>query len=562
MIDPMTESRRLLDGEMRSLPHPSPRRSDAAARSIEGDSPAGSARGTKAVVATAAPAATSAAMEILRAGGNAVDAAVAAAWALSVCEPSGSGLGGQTTILIRFPDGAMTVLDGHSRAPAGVSRKSVSREAQRRGHQACTIPSTPVTLNAALEAHGRLPRTLVMAPAVALAQEGFPATRMLRRHVQWCRASLDSADPAGNPFLPGGKPPRRGFMIRQPALARTLKRLSEQGSRDFYEGEIARSIVEDMRRHGGLITLNDLRELGPPATRGTLSISFHGCEVASVPPPGGGLQLLLGLKILEKLDLPRDADSPLWYGVIADVVRAAFQERERWPLRPDEIPPSLLRWLLSDERASEIARAVLSGETRRGPTRAEGPGDTTHLCVADPSGMIVSLTQSIQSLFGAKVMNPELGFFYNNYLCTCPRHHHPSRLGSGAAPQSNVAPTLVTRTTAGGVREPILALGAAGSRRITSSILQVVANVLHRGMPLPDAVDAPRVHATTSGRLMVERRAATPEVLDLLSRRFDPIEIKASRSYAMGGVQAIGIDPAGAWVGSADPRREGTADAI
>jgi gamma-glutamyltranspeptidase/glutathione hydrolase len=501
-------------------------------------------------------------MEMLRAGGNAVDAAVAAAWALSVCEPSGSGLGGQTTILIRFPDGGTAVLDGHSRAPAAVSRKIVSREAQRRGYQACTIPSTPATLDAALEAHGRLPRTLVMAPAVALAEDGFPATRLLRRHVQWCQAALGSTEATASVFLPDGRPPRRGAVIRQPELARTLRRLSEHGSREFYEGAIARSIVEDMRRHGGLISAEDLRDLGPPVARGTVSISFHGYEVASVPPPGGGLQLLLGLKILEKLDLPRNPELPLWYGAIAGVVRAAFLERERWPVHPDEIPLSLMRWFLSDERASEIACAIRSEKDRSGPARAEGPGDTTHLCVADSSGTIVSLTQSIQSLFGAKVMNPELGFFYNNYLCTCPRHRHPSRLDGGAAPQSNVAPTLVSRTTAGGFREPVLALGAAGSRRITSSILQIVANVLHRGMSVQEAIDAPRAHATTSGRLMLERRAATPEILDPLSRRFDPIEIKASRSYAMGGAQAIGRDDSGRWVGVADPRREGTANAI
>jgi len=264
---------------------------------------------------------------------------------------------------------------------------------------------------------------------------------------------------------------------------------------------------------------------------------------------------------LEKLDLPRDPGLPTWIDAIARVTRAVFRERERWPLRPEAIPPSLLRWLTGDERASEIAADIRSGSDLSGPPETEGPGDTTHLCVADASGMVVSLTQSVQSLFGAKVAHRRLGFFYNNYLCTCPRTRHPSRLGSGSAPQSNAAPTLVLRPGPDGGEEPVLALGAAGSRRITSSILQVAAGVLHRGLPLAEAMDAPRVHATSSGRVMLEARAATEEVLHLLSRRFRPIQIKAARSYAMGGVQAILRETGGTWIGAADPRREGTAHA-
>jgi gamma-glutamyltranspeptidase/glutathione hydrolase len=319
-----------------------------------------------------------------------------------------------------------------------------------------------------------------------------------------------------------------------------------------------------MREQGGLITEADLSGCDLPVIRDSISIPYRGHEVLSVPPPGGGLQLLLALRTLEHLDLPERPDPILWVGAIARITRSVFQERERWPIRPERLSPSFMRWLIGEERAKELATEILAGADHSNPPEAEGPGDTTHLCVADAAGMIVSLTQSVQSLFGAKVANRHLGFFYNNYLCTCPRYRHPSRLRGGAAPQSNVAPTIVLgRPIAGGAREPVLAIGAAGSRRITSSVLQVLANVLHRGMPLEEAMDAPRVHATTSGRVMIERTAAGREVQESLARGFRSIDVKAPRSYAMGGVQAIGRDAdSRMWVGCADPRREGACDAI
>jgi gamma-glutamyltranspeptidase/glutathione hydrolase len=512
-------------------------------------------------VATAFPAASEAAMGMLRSGGNAVDAAVAAAWALSACEPSGSGLGGQTTMLIHLPVGRNVVLDGHSHGPSAAGRRTISRGEQRRGPRACTIPSTPATLGAASERFGRLPLQTVMAPAVSLAADGFGVTRLLRKHIQWCQAALTDSDLGRRRFLCDGRAPKVGAILRQPELAQTLERISASGIDDFYRGSIARSLVADMREQGGLITKEDLSGLDLPVAREALSIDHRGYRIVSAPPPGGGVQLLLGLRILAKLGLPEPCDLPLWYASIAQITRAVFREREQWPVRADGTPPSLLAWLVSEERAEEIAGGILAGAPHSDRPAAEGPGDTTHLCVADDSGMVVSLTQSVQSLFGSKVASPRLGFFYNNYLCTCPRYRHPSRLASGATPQSNVAPTMMLRRLPDGALAPVLAIGAAGSRRITSSILQVMANVMHRGMDLAEAMDAPRIHATTSGRVMLERRAATTEVLEALSGSFHPIQIKAARSYAMGGAQAIARDAGGWWTGSADPRREGTADA-
>lgn len=513
-----------------------------------------------AAAATGAGPATKVAVETLRAGGNAVDAAVAAAWALSVCEPSGSGLGGQTTLLIYFPDGKTVVLDGHSRAPAAVSRRTVDRAQQRRGHRATTIPSTPATLGAATRRYGRFSSSAVLQPAIHLAEEGFPVTKLLRQHAKWCRDSLMACPYASQVFLADGRLPKRGSILRQPNLARTLRQLAARGTDDFYRGQLAQDIAKDMTRSGGLLTAADLATCHLPVDREALSTSYHGHRVISIPPPGGGLQVLLGLKVFEALRR-RTRDDSLpggWYAAVAMAIDAVFRERDGWPLHPNALTPSLRSWLLGDERAAEIA-AALQGSHRSPGKGAEEPGETTHLCTVDEEGMIVALTQSVQSLFGAKVANPDLGFFYNNYLCTCPRYRHPSLLGSRAIPQSNAAPTLLL-AECGGQEHPVLALGAAGSRRITSSILQVIANCTDRGLPLPEAVDAPRIHPLPSGKVLVERRIAKADVIQRLSQRFGQVLVKAGRSHMMGAVQAIGWDSAGHWVGVADPRREGTAD--
>jgi len=286
------------------------------------------------------------------------------------------------------------------------------------------------------------------------------------------------------------------------------------------------------------------------------------------------VQVLLGLKILEKLagnDPVLETDK--WYEVLSETTCAVFLERERLVVHPRDLTPSLLKWLLSDERASEIAKHILADcSENAGEAATEEPGETTHLCTVDGSGNAVALTQSIQSLFGAKVANGELGFLYNNYLCTCKRRRHPYQLGSGCIPQSNIAPTLVLRNGlcgeaqsrggAGRGAGPLLVLGAAGSRRITSAILHVISGVVDRGMSLEEAVSLPRIHGLLSRKAHIERPAATDSLLKRLEKRFTSIRIRAPHSYSMGGVQAIQFGNDRTLVGVADPRRDGVAAGI
>lgn len=474
-------------------------------------------------IATAFPAATQAGADIFRAGGNAIDAAVAAAWALSVCEPAGSGLGGQTILLIRLTTGRIIVVDGHSYAPAAVSRRTVRPAQQHRGYRATTVPSTPATLGDAQSRYGILSRQQVMEPAIRLASEGYHITplqhRQLRRHRRFLRASPQTA----RLFLKEGKPFAVGEVFRQLELAGTLRRLAESGIEDFYRGAIAREIAADMHAHDGLLTLEDLEACRLPVEREPVRGRYRGYEAVSTPSPSGGEQLLRALTLLEQRELIPQAPRGTWYHAIAEVILAVFRERE-------------------GSRSSFV----------------EEPGETTHLCAADRQGNVVALTQSIQTHFGAGVAHPSCGFLYNNYLTTCPRHRHPHRLRSRCQPRSNAAPMLILHSDA----QPYLALGAAGSRRITSAIVQVLSALIDRGLPLAKAIALPRVHATLNSQLWLERCGILKRLAARLTGDYRKVVTKKRFSDSLGVVQALQFVEGLPSIAAADPRRDGSVSVI
>lgn len=502
-----------------------------------------------AAVSTAFPLATDAASEMLRRGGNAVDAAVAAAWALSVCEPSASGLGGQTVLLIRFPDGQTRVIDGHSYAPAAASLATIDEAQQQRGRTASTIPSTVATLHRAHKTYGWLPREVVMSPAIAIAEGGYRLTALQRRQTGWVADALRESA-AGDIFLLRGETPPIDHVLRQPALASTLRRIAAVTPEDFYCGAIAATISEDMERHGGLITKDDLAERAEPVERAAIWGSYRGHAIATTPEPSGGPQLLLALQVLERI-APAGFAQPdsSWQEAIALASSAAYHERERLSQLP-----SHCHQLEPERSAAELT--VKRPFSRAEEHGAEAAGDTTHLSVSDRHGCVVMLTQSIQSVFGAKIAHPSLGFIYNNYLSTCPRKPHLYGLMSRCRPRSNAAPTLVLRR---GQTTPLLALGSAGSRRILSSILLVLSAVIDHDWDISAAVAAPRVHGLLSSRVWLERPAISDELIARLRARGRHPVIKPGLAFAMGAVHALEFPSKGPARAAADPRRDGTA---
>ena len=526
------------------------------------------AAGPAAAVSTASPAATAIAARVLTAGGNAVDAAVAGAWALAVCEPSGSGLGGQAVMLVTPAHGPAVVLDGHARAPQSASRALISRAEQHYGVRASTVPTMAAVLGAAHARWGCLPWSWVVTQAAELAEEGHRITPLEARQLAWVTGTLRRDPQTAAVFLPRGSAPAAGERLRQPALAATLRRIALTGTEDFYRGALARSFIADQQARAGLITAADLRR--GERVQVTLPLVFrHGDRtIATAPPPSGGLTLALALCLLDRQRPAGDWDSGSWLLAVADAVRAAHALRDR--LDPDDGDPvALLAELVTrfePGRRPGSARppAVLRAPREMGATVApaggldhEPPGETTHLSVCDADGVTVALTSSIQSLFGAKVLNARLGFLYNNYLVTCPRSVGPYRLGPGCRPRSNTAPSTVTDSSGG-----VLVLGAAGSRRITSSLVQLVSAAADRGVALIDAMRAPRVHGLASGRIWVERPGAADLMTALESRSPGPpaplVRVRREHDYAMGGAHAVYRDASGLVTAAADPRRDGT----
>ena len=504
------------------------------------------------MVATAHHGATAAGVEMLEAGGNAFDAAVAAAFALGVVEPAASGLGGQTFLLLHDAAAGRTVaLDGSSRAPNRATPDVFDGQvaARRRGHRATTVPSTPAVLDYVCRTYGTLPLADLLRPAIQAATTGYEVSllqhALAHRELRFLRRGT-----AAPIFLRDGHLTHRaGDRFRQPALAATLQRMAEHGVADFYTGEIAAAIDADMKRHDGLVRLDDLAQVPQPIERRPLTGRFFGHRVFTMPPPGAGRTLIEMMNIHEHLpEHRRDIDGRMGGVLLAETIRRAFVDRSDRPFDPNFYSQVTEKQMLRDDYAqalaADMARRFLGG----------GGGETTHLSVMDRAGNVAALTQSIENVYGACEASPELGFLYNNYMSAFEHQDvsHPYALRPNAVPWASVAPTIVFRG-----RRPWLAIGSPGSQRITPSILQVLIRLLNGAGPL-DAVTAPRLFCSLNRQVSLEASRMRDDLPRALERRGFTIDARDPYSFYLGCVQLV-MRNRTEFVGVADPRRDGAA---
>ena len=503
------------------------------------------------MVSTAHHCATAAGVEMLEAGGNAFDAAVAAAFALGVCEPAASGLGGQTMMLVHDATTRRTfALDGSSRAPNRATKDAFSepRAERRRGYRATTVPSTPAVLDYVRETYGTLSLSTVLQPALRLADSGYEVSllqhALARRELRFLRAGT-----AAPVFLRDGKRPyRAGDVFRQPALGATLRRLAEQGVADFYQGEIAAAIEADMERHDGFLRRDDLAQVPMPIERRPLTGRLFGHRVFTMPPPGAGQALIEMMNIHQHLpEARRGLDSRDGAVLLAETIRRSFLDRADRPFDPNFYSQVTEKRMLRDDYARELAAAI--------GKRYLGRGETTHLSVMDRAGNAVALTQSIENVYGACAATPELGFLYNNYMSAFEYKDmsHPYYMRPNAVPWASVAPTIVFRG-----RRPWLAIGSPGSERIAPSILQVLIRLLHDGAAPLDAVTAPRLFCSLSGRVSLEASRMRDDLPGAFEKRGFTVDIREPFSFYLGCVQLVVRDRK-ELLGVADPRRDGAA---
>ncbi|PIW26669.1 MAG: gamma-glutamyltransferase [Rhodospirillales bacterium CG15_BIG_FIL_POST_REV_8_21_14_020_66_15] len=517
--------------------------------------------------------------EVLRSGGNAVDAAVATALTQTVVDPFMCGIAGFGSMHLYLPSiGRHLCLDFHARAPGAVTdgmwADLLEEEAEdgfgfilkgrvnEIGYQAIATPETLRALDTALARFGTRSLADLLRPAIAFARDGYmvrphmhrfwtqeePAGRV--QHIEYLRGSPATARTYLN--ADGGlKTP--GAVIKNPDMARTLERIAGDGAGDFYEGAIAREIAADMARGGGLISIEDLAACGPEETQ-PLWTGYRGLRVASCPPPGGGIMVLQMLNILENFDLAgMGHNSPDYIRTVAEAMKIATVDKDRSVGDPRFVDVPVAR-LLDKGYAADCAARIKAGEVTHVPRvgRDKESKDTTHLCVVDQAGNCVSLTHSLGMPSG--VTTDGLGFIYNGCMGVFdPRPGQVGSLAPGKARFTSMAPTILFDGDA-----PRFIVGAPGGTYIAMGVLQAILNHVDFGMDAQQAVSAPRFSATSDIIEIVNRipRAVEAELngRGYRTRRY-PI------NFHFAGVHAIRLMN-GVPDGGADPGRDGMAMAV
>ncbi len=548
------------------------------------------ARADSVMVVAAQPLATAAGLQILRAGGNAVDAAVAVALALAVVEPYSSGLGGGGFALsFTARDGSVRALDFRETAPAAARRDMflVDGEASgafsRYGALAVAAPALARGLAELHRAGGRLPWPRLVAPAVALGRDGFPVTALLRARI----AAGDSIfnAPARAVFLPGGRVPAVGDTLRQPELARTLAALARDGGEALNAGPLAAALARAVRQEGGLLTEADLSAVRP-VWREPVHGSYRGLEVWSMPPPSsGGVHLVQMLNILAGYHLPNpfatcgEDEGPaepadLAYArddvvhLLVESMKFAYADRSRYLGDPDFVSVPVRRLISRAYADSLRARidpdAALPWDALAGaPVVLPESDQTSHLSVVDGAGDAVAMTLTINLSFGSGLLAAGTGVILNDEMddfVAAPGVPNAFGLVGGAAnaiapgkrPLSSMTPTILLRDG-----RVFLVSGSPGGSRIITTVLQTVLNVVDFGLDAGAAVSAPRIHHQWyPPEVFYEPFGLTRRCARLLAARGHVLQPRE----ALGNAQLIVVDPAtGRRAGASDPRGEGAA---
>lgn len=515
------------------------------------------------MVASAFPDATDAGAEILAQGGNAVDAAVATGFALCVCEPQGSGLGGQSLGLVHF-EGQTVAVDGSSRVPSLTHHEQLENGDRKLGHRATTVPSTPAFYKWIHQRWGQLAWSTVLAPAVRIARDGYAITELQSRLQRDRIADFDAVPNRSGAryFLADdGSAHHPGAIFRQSHLADVLDEIARAGIDAFYSGEIAAQIDADMKANDGLLRADDLALVPWPIERKAVRRRYRSVLIETMPPPGAGTVLLLVMMLLNRLPSRfLRAGSEEMHHYLAETMRKAFLYRKDRRFDANTYPQVTDRVLVSNRFVDALAstvRAEIDPELPRFDPEGEDIEDTTHFSVMDAEGNTVSVTQSVELVYGSKAAADGLGFLYNNYLMALETKDpsHPYYLRPNAIPWSTAAPTIVH--TRG---KPWLALGSPGSERIFSTLAQVLTNVVDGSLPLDDAVERPRMHCSIGGRLQLEAGRFRPEVVSyLLGEGYNLVE-RDDFAFELGCAQAVmRCQTRPGFQGVADPRRDGTA---
>lgn len=529
---------------------------------------ASAVRAPKAMVASNSEIASRVGADIMRRGGNAVDAAVAVGFALTVTYPGAGNIGGGGFMVIRLASGETMAIDYREVAPGGATRDmyvdSAGNVTDRSliGHLASGVPGAVAGMSEALKRYGTMPLRDVIAPALALADSGFTIDSAFSDDLDGDSASIRQFE-GGRLFFPGGRVLQPGTRLRQTELAWTFRQIAERGADGFYKGPVADSLVAEMRRGGGLITHEDLRAY-KPIWRAPVRGTYRGHTILSMPPASsGGITMVEALNILETYERPAPFGSTLWAHRIAEAFQRAFIDRNAKIGDPAFVSVPQAQ-LTSKEYARELRRTI--DDSRHTPTTSVAPVadgmHTTHYSVVDAAGNAVAVTTTLNGGYGSGVWVRGAGFFLNNEMDDfTSKPGSPNMFGLIQGEQNAIAPgkRMLSAMTPTIVLDPagevLLVLGGAGGPTIITGTANVILNVVDHRMSLADAMRAPRLHhQSLPDSLVWERNGLSKAVQDSL--RAMGHSLRERRSLVnMNAIMRV----RGGWVGVSEPRAQGGA---
>jgi gamma-glutamyltranspeptidase/glutathione hydrolase len=509
--------------------------------------------------------------DVLSAGGNAVDAAIATGFALAVTYPTAGNIGGGGFMVIRMPDGTVTAFDFREKAPLASrpemfldSAGEYSSQVHHNSHLAVGVPGTVAGFALAHEKYGTGAWARLVEPAVKLARDGFQVPPGLARSLRGqVNGSFQRYPASVAAYSKNGSPWEEGEVMRLPDLASTLARIQQNGRDGFYRGETARLVAEEMKRGGGIITEQDLERYQAKERRPVVG-TYRGYEVISMPPPSsGGIALVEMLNILEGYDLKSMGhNSAPYVHRLAEAMRRAYRDRARYVADMDFVDVPITR-LTSKEHAAQL-RATID-ERKATPSSPEDIAmeppespETTHYSVVDANGMAVSVTYTLEAGYGSKIVVPGAGFLLNNEMGDFnakPGLTNESGL-IGTQPNlarpeqrmlSSMTPSILAKDG-----KLVAVIGSPGGRTIINTVLQVTLNVVDFGMGIQDAVTAPRLHHQwLPDRISIEDEGASEATVAALEAMGHSVRVGGRQGTA----HSIMVDPStGAVIGAPDPR--------
>ena len=524
------------------------------------------ATGRNGVIATGRAECTEIGLDILKQGGNAVDAAVAVGFALGVCEQQSSGIGGGFMTLRLADTGEILFIDFRDRSGAAASLDmwtinpdgSVANQENKIGGKAVAVPGDVKGLLYALDTWGTLSRGAVMAPAIEMAEDGFTVSHITSRDIKDAYRAIIRYDSTMAIYLDeDGMPYEAGDVITNPDLARTLFLIADQGEEVFYRGEIAEKIVAAVQADGGCLTLEDFADYDIHVTE-PVHGTYRGYDIySSNLPSSGGTIIIEMLNILENFDVGSlDPESPAYFHLLSEVMKLCYADRAKYMGDPEYVDVPVTG--LTDKAYARALADVI--DLNRSQTYGAGDpwpfesDSTTSYSILDAAGNMVVVTKTVDATFASALVVEGTGILLNDTLydfSTDP--DSPNVVAGNKRPLSSMSPTLVVKDG-----QPVLALGAPGATRIISGVMQVITKVIDHGMDVQDAIDAVRMH-DDFGTLILERRVGE-DVIDAL--RSMGHEVNASEVwFTFPCVQAVARLDDGTLRGAADPRRDGKAAA-